>query len=180
MEGRWEGWKIRLLLWVIALPLRRRCIGVGWGCMRDRRCSAYGLGSMMRGVVVAVIIVVGILIMDQGHGVVTVGYLFLSAWRLNTMGASKSRSVRMARAPNDKPLAKQMTYPMLAFGRVGRRYGKRRTTAFPFHIRASLPGITINPILLAATNSAAFLSSLFPSPIKCEIVKSSIVPLTTH
>jgi hypothetical protein len=70
MEGRWEGWKIRLLLWVIALPLQRRCIGVGWGCMRDRRCSAYGLGSMMRGVVVAIIIVVGILIVDQGHGVV--------------------------------------------------------------------------------------------------------------
>jgi hypothetical protein len=78
VEGRWEGWKIRLL-WVIALPLQRRCIGVGWGCMRDRRCIAYGLGSMMRGVVVLVVLVVavavvaavvGILIVDQGHGVV--------------------------------------------------------------------------------------------------------------
>ena len=72
MEGRWEGWKIRLL-WVIALPLQRRCIGVGWGCMRDRRCSAYGLGSMIRGAVVAVVAVVGVgvLIVDQGHGVVS-------------------------------------------------------------------------------------------------------------
>jgi len=71
MEGRWEGWKIRLLLWVIAFPLQRRCIGVGWGCMRNRRYSAFGLGSMVRGVVVAIIVVVGVLIVDQGHGVVS-------------------------------------------------------------------------------------------------------------
>ena len=76
MEGRWEGWKIRLL-WVIALPLQHRCIGVGWGCMRDRQCSACGLGSMIRGVVVAVVVVVvvvvvvRVLIVDQSHGVVS-------------------------------------------------------------------------------------------------------------
>ena len=83
MEGRWEGWKIRLL-WVIALPLQRRCIGVGWGCMRDRRCSAYGLGSMIRGVVVAVVVVVvvGVFIVDQSHGVVRSR---LPARQLNTM-----------------------------------------------------------------------------------------------